>query len=133
MLENRKLAGVLPRMRWRGSRLMGFSVGVGLNGFNRVPAGAINLAEGLRLARPRLLVHPQCHPDRLAALVLRALEWAVSASDNAELVRRQAEQRLWRSGPHWHEGQSWQVVGLSIDGGLRLRDGQRLVELRRHF
>lgn len=132
MLKGRKLAGVLPRQRWRGGRLMGCSVGVGLNGFNRVPEGAISLAEGLGRARPRH-GHPQCRPDRLAALVLRALEWAVSASDQAELVRRQAEQRLWRSGSHWHEGRSWQVAGLGSDGSLRLRDGERVLELRRHF
>lgn len=140
LLEGRKLAGVLPRLRWRGSTLLGCRVGIGINGLNRVPPGAIALAEALQSGprrhrhgpahRPH---HPQARPERLAALALGALEWAVAASGQAELVRRQAEQRLWRVGSHWHEGRGWQVDGLALDGALRLRCDERLVELRRDF
>ena len=140
LLEGRKLAGVLPRLRWRGSTLLGCRVGIGINGLNRVPPAAIALAEALQSGprrhrhgpthRPH---HPQARPERLAALALGALEWAVAASGQAELVRRQAEQRLWRVGSHWHEGRAWQVDGLALDGALRLRCDERLVELRRDF
>ena len=140
LLEGRKLAGVLPRLRWRGSTLLGCRVGIGINGLNRVPPAAIALAEALQSGprrhrhgpthRPH---HPQARPERLAALALGALEWAVAASGQAELVRRQAEQRLWRVGSHWHEGRAWQVDGLAFDGALRLRCDERLVELRRDF
>ena len=140
LLEGRKLAGVLPRLRWRGSTLLGCRVGIGINGLNRVPPAAIALAEALQSGprrhrhgpthRPH---HPQARPVRLAALALGALEWAVAASGQAELVRRQAEQRLWRVGSHWHEGRAWQVDGLALDGALRLRCDERLVELRRDF
>ena len=140
LLEGRKLAGVLPRLRWRGSTLLGCRVGIGINGLNRVPPGAIALAEALQSGprrhrhgpahRPH---HPQARPERLAALALGALEWAVAASGQTELVRRQAEQRLWRVGSHWHEGRGWQVDGLALDGALRLRCDERLVELRRDF
>ena len=122
LLNGRKLAGILPRLRWRGERLLGCRVGVGINGLNRVPVGAIALVEAWPAARPA----------PLAALVLRALEWAVAASSQAELVRRQAEQRLWRAA-HVHQGESWEVAGLAVDGGLRLRRGSELVELRRDF
>lgn len=140
LLEGRKLAGVLPRLRWRGSTLLGCRVGIGINGLNRVPPAAIALAEALQSGprrhrhgpthRPH---HPQARPERLAALALGALDWAVAASGQAELVRRQAEQRLWRVGSHWHEGRAWQVDGLALDGALRLRCDERLVELRRDF
>ena len=136
LLEGRKLAGVLPRLRWRGSTPLGCRVGVGLNGVNRVPSGAIALAEALQPACHRCRGghrHPKARPDQLAALVLRALEWAVAASGQAELVRRQAEQRLWRPDCYWHEGEAWQVQGLALDGALRLCCGERLVELRRNF
>lgn len=123
VVGGRKLAGVLPRLRWRGSQVLGCRVGVGLNARNRVPPGAIALSE--------LPVHPGT--VRSTALVLRALEWAVAASDQAELVRRQAERRLWIQGPLWRAGQAWEVDGLDVDGGLRLcREHQRLV-LRRPF
>lgn len=133
LLNGRKLAGVLPRLRWRGGRPQSCTVGVGLNGLNRPPGGAIALAQALAGSRRQPVpFHPQARVDRLAALVLRGLEWAVSAADQGELVRRQAERRLWRA-PHWHGGQAWEVAGLGVDGSLRLRRADRLVELRRHF
>ena len=51
-----------------------------------------------------------------AARLLRGLEWAAAACDQPELVRRQAEQRLYR--PEWleHEGERWAVAGLAADG-----------------
>jgi BirA family biotin operon repressor/biotin-[acetyl-CoA-carboxylase] ligase len=123
LLQGRKLAGILPRLRWRGDQLLGCRVGVGLNGRNRVPAGAIALAQ-LGQGAP---------PERLVARVLRALEWAVAASDQAELVRRQAQRRLWSAGPIWHAGEAWSLERLNSDGSLRLRCGERLVDLRRDF
>lgn len=135
LLHERKLAGILPRLRWRGGRCQGCCVGLGLNGFNRVPPGAINLEQGLAKLRRsvRAVQHPLLREDRLAALVLQALEWAVRASDQAELVRRQAEHRLWHPPVHWHDDLAWQVEGLALDGSLRLRRGEQLVEVRRHF
>lgn len=123
LLNGRKLAGVLPRLRWRGGRLLGCRVGIGLNGCNPVPAGAIALAS----------LDSPAAPAALTARVLRALEWAVAAAGQADLVRRQAERRLWCQGPIWHAGVAWEVAGLNADGSLRLqRDGQ-LVDLRRDF
>lgn len=127
-IDGRKLAGILPRLRWRGERVRYAQLGVGINGVNRVPAGAINLADAL--GRP---LHPQAQPARLAARVLRGLEWAVAAAEQAELVRRQAEQRLWRPGWVAHHGERWQVLGLSRDGGLRLCCGSAQTTLQRDF
>jgi hypothetical protein len=49
------------------------------------------------------------------------------------LVRRQAEQRLWRPESLEHEGQHWSVEGLELDGGLRIRRGTALAVLQRRF
>jgi BirA family biotin operon repressor/biotin-[acetyl-CoA-carboxylase] ligase len=128
LIDGRKLAGILPRLRWRGGRVRYAQLGVGLNGVNRGPAGAINLAEVLGQRR-----HPLAQPAGLAARLLRGLEWAAAACDQPELVRRQAEQRLYR--PEWleHEGERWAVAGLAPDGGLRLCRGSAAVVLQRAF
>ncbi len=134
LLDGRKLAGILPRLRWRGGRLLGCRVGIGINGVNPVPPGAIALRQALAPpARRGRGEHPLARPDRLAALVLGALDWAVAASGQPELVRRQAEGRLWREQPHRHQGLLWQVDGLTLDGALRLSRAGQLVELRRDF
>lgn len=134
LLDGHKLAGILPRLRWRGGRLLGCRVGVGINGVNPVPPGAIALRQALaHPARQGRTVHPLARPDRLAALVLGALDWAVAASGHPELVRRQAEARLWRDQPQEHQGLLWQVDGLTLDGALRLSRAGQLVELRRDF
>jgi BirA family biotin operon repressor/biotin-[acetyl-CoA-carboxylase] ligase len=115
-------------LRWRGGRVRHAQVGVGLNGWNHGPPGAISLAAAL--GRP---CHPQARPDRLAARVLRGLEWAVAAAEQPELVRRQAEQRLWMPDGVEHQGRRWSVQGLTADGGLRLACAGELVTLQRHF
>jgi BirA family biotin operon repressor/biotin-[acetyl-CoA-carboxylase] ligase len=128
LIDGCKLAGILPRLRWRGAQVRYAQLGVGVNGVNRTPVGAISLQEALGRK-----FHPQAKPERLAARVLRALEWTAAAAAQPELVRRQAEQRLWR--PEWliHEGERWSVSGLAADGGLRLCRGTAVTVLQRRF
>jgi BirA family biotin operon repressor/biotin-[acetyl-CoA-carboxylase] ligase len=125
----RKLAGLLPRLRRRGARLRWARLGVGLNGCNPVPPGAIALADlpGLEPGGARL------RPPRLAALVLRGLEWAVAQADQAEAVRQAAEALLWEGPPLELEGELWQPQGLAADGRLRLLRGGQERWLERRF
>jgi BirA family biotin operon repressor/biotin-[acetyl-CoA-carboxylase] ligase len=119
LLGQRKLAGLLPRLRLRAGRIRWAQVGVGLNGRHRLPPGA---------ARVPLAAAP------LAARVLRALEWAVLHAPCVELVRASAEARLGLPlQPLRHEGQLWQVEGLGSDGSLLLRNGSRRRTLHRQF
>jgi BirA family biotin operon repressor/biotin-[acetyl-CoA-carboxylase] ligase len=101
-------------------------VGLGLNGRNRVPAGAIGVASALGRRSAASAV------PALAARVLAALEWAVWASDRRELVRTLAERRLLIP-PQGilHQGRIWQAEGLSGEGALLLRrPGERVVLTR---
>jgi BirA family biotin operon repressor/biotin-[acetyl-CoA-carboxylase] ligase len=138
LLQGRKLAGVLPRLRLRGDRVRWAQVGVGVNGINRVPPGAIALAEALGGAGHH---HPQARPRRLECRVLRALAWARDqagdgdrAGGSGEAIRRLAESRL-QSCPQGllHAGSLWQVEGLTVDGALRLRRGPLTTRLQRRF
>jgi BirA family biotin operon repressor/biotin-[acetyl-CoA-carboxylase] ligase len=126
LLDGRKLAGLLPRLRLHGGRVRWARVGVGLNGRNPVPPGAANL----RLVRAGI----RSDPGRLTALVLAALEWAVAWAEHAEPVRRLAERRLLlRPQGILEAGELWWPVGLSADGGLLLACEKRRRVLRRSF
>jgi BirA family biotin operon repressor/biotin-[acetyl-CoA-carboxylase] ligase len=126
MLDGRKLAGLLPRLRLRHGRVRWARIGVGLNGCNRVPAGAVNLLERLGPVSSQ--------PRRLAAHVLAGLDWAVGWSARPEEVRRLAEQCLrLPTAPLLLDGEEWEPIGLSLDGGLRLASGERRRVLRRSF
>jgi BirA family biotin operon repressor/biotin-[acetyl-CoA-carboxylase] ligase len=128
LINGRKLAGILPRLRWRGGRVRYAQLGVGLNGVNRVPHGAINLAEALGGRH-----HPEAQPPRLTARLLRGLEWAAAASVQPEAVCQLAAERLWC--PDWfeHAGQRWKVAGLAVDGALRLQRGADQICVSRRF
>ncbi|MEB3322429.1 MAG: biotin--[acetyl-CoA-carboxylase] ligase [Synechococcaceae cyanobacterium] len=122
----RKLAGLLPGLRMRGGRIRWARVGVGLNGRNRVPAGATGLAAAAGTGRGE--------PRRLAARVLAALEWAVAWAGRPEGVRRRAERRLLLpANPIPADGELWRPVGLASDGALLLesRGRRRRLDRRR--
>ena len=122
----RKLAGVLPGLRRRGTQVRWARIGVGLNGRNPVPAGAANLRH-----------HPKVRAgrgDRLAALGVAALERAMALAAQPEWVVARAEALLPSpAAPLVLEGAWWWPEGLSADGGLRLVDGEGHRRILRRF
>jgi BirA family biotin operon repressor/biotin-[acetyl-CoA-carboxylase] ligase len=130
LVGDRKIAGLLPRLRLRGQRIRAAQVGVGLNGCNRVPPGALSVAQALGCRKG----HPQARPERLLPRVLAGLEWAAAHANQPYQVRAAAEALLWRPGAGWlHDGELWQVLGLHVDGRLRLGRQGRELDLRRYF
>ena len=118
MIESRKLAGVLPTLVFRGSRVRLAKIGVGLNVNNPVPPGAVSLRE--------LLSSGRCRLRGWQGAVLRALDRARELALEPNMVVRQAEQRLWASSVvDPGSGESWQVRGIGIDGRLLLEQGTR--------
>lgn len=138
LIGERKLAGLLPRLRRRGPRIVLARVGLGLNGWNRVPAGGISLAAALA-ARPRNRLTAAgarwlADPLPLAARLLRGLDWACARAHQAELVRGEAQARLWLPAtPIAHEGVLWQAQGLGLDGSLVIGRAGEHRSLHRHF
>ncbi len=63
-----------------------------------------------------------------------ALSWAIAQAGAGELVRFQAEQRLWQPPQGVLVGEErWQVAGLELDGRLRLQRGAARTWLSRSF
>jgi len=133
LVGGRKLAGILARLRLQGGRVRWARAGIGINGTNRVPPGAISLAAAL-LPHQRRRFHPQATASALLPRVLRAIAWAQDRSVNNSAVIALAEQRLLRPAGGWpYQGERWQVLGLSSDGGLRLQRSGQSVTLTRQL
>lgn len=118
----RKLAGLLSGLRLRGTRVRWARIGLGLNGCNPVPRGATNLVEALGRIRAR--------PRHLLPRVFAALDWAMAAAEAPELVRQEAEARLWLPSRELTiDHTSWRIRGLTRQGGLVLlaEDGRHSV------
>jgi BirA family biotin operon repressor/biotin-[acetyl-CoA-carboxylase] ligase len=118
----RKLAGCLSGLRLRGSQVRWARLGLGLNGCNPVPPEATHLK--------RLIGPVRARPRRLFPIVWRSLDWAMAHAGEPELIRREAQARLWLPDqPLWVNGEPWAVEGLTLEGGLALarEDGRRTV------
>ncbi|MCT0202626.1 MULTISPECIES: biotin--[acetyl-CoA-carboxylase] ligase [Synechococcaceae] len=128
LLDGRKLAGLLPRLRLRSGRIRWAQVGLGVNGRNRVPEGAINLAEALGRRCQTSAV------EALSARILSALDWAAGHAGDPDGVVIEARQRLHLPpDPLRIRGEPWQAVGLNRDGSLALALGERRLAWHRTF
>ena len=121
LVDGRKLAGILPRMVHRGSCVRLARVGVGLNVVNRVPPGAIALADCWPAAWLRSSTALLWTSE-----VLMALDRVQELVGDPKLVCHATEVRLWsRQVCDPDTGAPWQVEGLRDDGALVLRQGTR--------
>lgn len=124
LLDGRKLAGLLARLRLAGSRVRWAQVGLGLNGTNPVPPGAIGLGERLP--------GQQADPAALLPLALAALDWARRHAGEPATVVALANARLVRPAQGvLHAGQRWSVCGLGATGSLVVRRADQQLELQR--
>ena len=118
IVGSRKLAGVLPKLVFRGHHVRLARIGVGLNVRNPVPQGGIALRELLPPGRCRL------HVWQLNALL--ALERASALAADPQRVVTAAEQRLWSTSvADPVSGEHWAVRGIGLDGQLLLGHGTR--------
>tara|TARA_Y100001968_G_C19408748_1_gene745160 strand:- start:194 stop:982 length:789 start_codon:yes stop_codon:yes gene_type:complete len=120
LVFRRKLAGLLPRIIYRGGTPRLACIGIGMNVFNPVPVGGIALAE---------ILNSKCFSlAHWTVQVLLSLESAMEFSNENNTLCSQVEQRLWADeviDPH--TGETWLVEGLDSNGGLKLKRGSEKV------
>ena len=117
VVGSRKLAGLLPSLIHRGSKLRLARIGLGMNVANPVPPEGVALAELL----PRALASPELWTIE----VLLALELAMSLSECSVLwLIEEIESRLWSTEVQDPKSQEiWVVTGISSSGELKVRRG----------
>tara|TARA_Y100001968_G_scaffold308540_1_gene327455 strand:+ start:144 stop:818 length:675 start_codon:yes stop_codon:yes gene_type:complete len=121
LVHGQKLAGILPKLSFRGGRLRLLRVGVGLNVFNNVPKEAISLKQ--------IIGDKKMDIKFWSSEVLVAIERSLDFLENKKFICSQVEQRLWRRKYIDKEtGYDWEIKGLDSSGRLVLfKDGKEKV------
>ena len=113
LFDEKKLAGILPRLFSRGGEIRLFRVGVGLNVFNNVPKEGISLK--------KLVGEKKMNINFWSSEVLLAIENSLEFLDDPIFLCRQIEQRLWSKKYIDKEtGSQWDIEGIDSSGRLIL-------------
>ncbi len=124
VLYGRKLAGLLPSVVQRGSRVRLLRIGFGLNISNPVPIGGIALDQ---LDRFGLV-----DPAHWTAEVFLALDRCQRVGGDGSWCLPTLKRLLWAQQiQHPRDGRIWMISGVASDGALQLRHGTQTEEWRR--
>ncbi len=116
IVEDRKLAGFLPRIVTRGNSIEYARVGIGINVRNRVSKKAISLSQ--------VLDQKNISISEWTARILVSLEQTRSLMRSKNLLCKKAEKFLLKSQYFDKDtGEMWNIKGLNTDGSLFLRRG----------
>ena len=113
LVDGQKLAGILPRLFFRGGKLRLLRVGVGLNVFNNVPQEGISLKQ--------IIGDKTMNINFWSSEVLLAIERSLDLLDNKNFLCSQVERRLWsRKYIDKETGLKWDIKGIDSSGRLNL-------------
>ena len=111
LVDGKKLAGILPRLFFRGENIRLFRVGVGLNVFNNVPQEGISLKQ--------IVEDGQFNINFWSSEVLFAIERSLDFLDDQKFLCSQIEQRLWsKKYIDKEKGFQFDVKGIDSNGRL---------------
>ena len=111
LVDGQKLAGILPRLLFRGGKLRLFRVGIGLNVFNNVPKEGISLKQ--------ITGDKKINIDFWSSEVLLAIERSLDFLEDKNLLCSQVEERLWSKKYIEKEtGNQWDIKGIDSIGRL---------------
>jgi len=111
LVNGQKLAGILPRLSFRGGKLRLLRVGVGLNVFNNVPKEGISLKQ--------IVGDKKMNINFWSSEVLLAIESSLDFLDDRNFLCSQVEERLWSKKYIEKEtGNQWDIKGIDSIGRL---------------
>ena len=118
LVDGKKLAGVLPKLFFRGGELRLFRVGVGLNVYNNVPREATSLK--------KITSGKKINIDFWSSEVLCAIEKSLFFLDNKKNLLSNIEEKLWsKKYIDKQTGYYWDIRGIdSIGRVILFKDGE---------
>ncbi len=124
VVGEKKLAGILPGLIYRGNDVRFARIGLGLNVYNNVPFEGVALRRLIGPGKSRL--------NPWIVETLFAFERAMSFSHQIDWLRDQIAQRLWaKEFLDRASGEAWRINGISSDGGLKVLNSLGEIVLRR--
>ena len=113
LVDGQKLAGILPRLFFRGGKIRLLRVGVGLNVYNNVPKEGISLKQIMGDKTNNIYFW--------SSEVLYAIERSLDLLYNKKFLCSQVEQRLWAKKYIDKEtGLKWDIKGIDSSGRLNV-------------
>ena len=113
LVNGKKLAGILPRLFFRGEKLRLLRVGIGLNVLNNVPNEGISLKQ--------IIGDKKMNINFWSSEVLIAIERSLDFLDDKNFLCSQVEKRLWsRKYIEKETGYQWDIKGIDASGRLIL-------------
>jgi len=121
LVDGQKLAGILPRLFFRGGKLRLLRVGVGLNVFNNVPKEGISLKQ--------IVGKKKMNINFWSSEVLLAIERSLDFLEDKNLLCSQVEERLWSKKYIEKEtGNQWDIKGIdSISRLIIFNEGKEKI------
>ena len=116
LVDGKKLAGILPRLSFRGGELRLFRVGVGLNVFNNVPKQGISLKKISKVQKLDI--------DFWSSEVLIAIEKSIELLNKRNSLCNKVAEKLWAKkflDPETYK--EWDIKGIDPSGGLIISKG----------
>ena len=111
LVDGQKLAGILPKLFFRGGKLRLLRVGIGLNVFNNVPKEGISLKQ--------IVGDKKMNINFWSSEVLLAIERSLDFLEDKNLLCSQVEERLWSKKYIEKEtGNQWDIKGIDSIGRL---------------
>ncbi len=119
LVQDRKIAGFLSRVIYRGQEPILISLGIGLNVFNNVPIEGVSISGVLGNKKISLV--------EWTSEVLLSIENALLLMNTPESLCREAERLLWTRKIKKPESKEiWDIEGIDINGQLKVsRNGKK--------
>jgi len=114
LVDGKKLAGILPKLFFRGGKLRLLRVGIGLNVLNNVPREGISLKQ--------IMGDKKMNINFWSSEVLLAIERSLDFLDNKNFPYSQVEERFWsKTYIDKETGYHWDIKGIDPSGRLIIR------------
>ena len=111
LVDGKKLAGILPKLFFRGGKLRLLRVGVGLNVLNNVPKEGISLKQ--------IMGNKKMNINFWSSEVLLAIERSFDFLDDKNFLCSQVERKLWsKKYLDKATGNQWDIKGIDSSGRL---------------